>query len=226
MDLSNPQYKALIDAIAASGVEIVPHTIRPVTESRSVVDSGMSFLTQNYGTRDWIDHDAAAGDDNFECLASQGTIKGDPNYSLDLFAKHNYTYAWSYLDSTDQGTNLNLLFPQMNDRETPMFYYNSNVDDNPATTSGSISGPPSTRTMNPKFTTPTRTSTTLSPSAESTSVTNTWATRAMKIMPGGSIRRPMRQKSCRLSKTILPTSRACEMPDCSGPRPSPSSATT
>ena len=159
MDLPNPTFKALTDKMFHDGVEIIAHSITPFTDSRDVVDAGMQQLSAQYGARNWIDHGAAEGGSNWEDLASQGTVRGDPNYTLDLFAKYGYDYAWSYIDFRVSGHSLNFLAnvqginntyspttlalnsstsPALNtlslsntDKITPFFYYNNNVDDNP-----------------------------------------------------------------------------------------------
>jgi hypothetical protein len=130
MDLSNPIFKTLTDKLSRDGVEIVGHSITPDTDSRNAVDAGLKVLSQ-YGARDWIDHGAANGDGNFEDLASQGTVKGSPNYILDIFAKYGYQYAWSYIDFPAKNYDLNMLTPARTEANTSFFYYNINVDDNP-----------------------------------------------------------------------------------------------
>ena len=92
VDLSNPAYKELTDKMHLSGAEIITHAVGGHTAGRSEVDSGLQLLTQ-YESRNWIDHHATGGVDNWQDLASQGTIKGDPNYTLDLLARYGYKYA-------------------------------------------------------------------------------------------------------------------------------------
>jgi len=130
MDLSNPAFKALTDKMYQDGAEIIAHSITDGTDSRAVVEAGMQTLSQ-YGARNWIDHGAAAGDSNWEDLGSQGTIKGDENYTLDLFDSYGYDYAWSYQDYKTSNYSLNILFPSITEKKAPFFYYNNNVDDNP-----------------------------------------------------------------------------------------------
>ena len=129
LDLTNTEFKALIDKMYQEGyTEIVGHSITPSLDSRTTVSSGLATLSQ-YNAKGWIDHGAAAGTSNWEDLASQGAIKGDPNYILDLLAQYNYTNAWSYIDIG--GSGLNLLRTYMPQSNLPFFYYNNNVDDNP-----------------------------------------------------------------------------------------------
>lgn len=129
--LSDTAFKVLTDRLRHDGVEIVGHTITPNTDSRGVVEGGMKILAQ-YGARNWIDHSASDGANNWEDLASQGTFRRDDNYVLDLFDKYGYAYAWSYIDYPTSRYDLNQLSPRVENAKTPFFYYNRNVDDNPS----------------------------------------------------------------------------------------------
>lgn len=126
-DLKDADYKALTDKLFSEGVEIVPHSITPDTDSRDVVNAGLSIF-QQYNTHDWIDHGRNLGIANWEDLSSQGTIIGDENYILDILDSQGYDMAWSYNDVGVSG--INMLIPDEYNRITPYFFYNSNIDDN------------------------------------------------------------------------------------------------
>lgn len=128
-DLDDPDFKSLTDKLYHDGVEIVGHSITPETDSRSAVSDGMRTLSQ-YGAENWIDHGANDGLINWEDLASQGAIKGDVNYVMDIFDQHNYKYAWSYIDLTTTNYNLNMLQPGNTELVRPFFFYNNQVDNN------------------------------------------------------------------------------------------------
>lgn len=121
--------KQFIDRIYRDGAEIVPHSITPVKDNRTTVEKGLETFTQ-YNTRNWIDHGAAGGNDDFEDLASQGAIKGDEYYILDILAKFNYRYAWSYIDLKTDNYALNLLKPGDTAAIRPVLFYNNRLDDN------------------------------------------------------------------------------------------------
>mgnify|MGYP000920857335 CR=1 FL=1 len=127
-DLQDTAFKALSDKLYQDGVEIVGHTITPDADSREIVDSGMQTLSQ-YEARNWIDHGSEA---NPEGLHGQGTVKDSPYYTLDLFDDHGYQYAWSYNDFAVTDYNINMLQPGSVGTQTPFFYYNNNVDDDPS----------------------------------------------------------------------------------------------
>jgi len=129
VDLNEPNYKALIDHMYQDGVEIVGHSIRPYTDSREIVAGGLATLSQ-YNAIDWIDHDASDGGQNWEDLASQGAIKGDDNFILDLLDQYNYQYAWSYIDLGTDNYALNILRPSATWDVRPFLFYNNRVDDN------------------------------------------------------------------------------------------------
>ncbi|MCX6582769.1 MAG: hypothetical protein NT166_21545 [Candidatus Aminicenantes bacterium] len=129
LEYSGTAVKKFIDRMYADGVEIVPHSITPSTDSRTVVEHGLETFAQ-YKTRNWIDHGAGAGSDNFEDLASQGAIKGDEYYILDILAKYNYRYAWSYIDLTTDNYAINLLKPGETAAIRPLLFYNNRLDDN------------------------------------------------------------------------------------------------
>lgn len=140
LTLQNTAYKSLIDQMYSLGTEIVLHSPTSNTDSRTLVDAAATNMTLWYHTRDWIDHGATGGTGNYEDLKSQGTIKGDANYSLDLFANHNINYSWSYIDwvygtsggaTVPANSGLNMLSPNTTSVLQPWFYYNRNVDDNP-----------------------------------------------------------------------------------------------
>lgn len=129
--LDNPggAVKKFIDRMYRDGVEIVPHSISRSTDNRTVVEQGLVMFSQ-YNTRNWIDHAASAGEENFEDLASQGAIKGNEFYILDLLAKFNYQYAWAYIDLTTDNYAVNLLKPGETAALRPILFYNNRVDDN------------------------------------------------------------------------------------------------
>ncbi|VVB96844.1 Uncharacterised protein [uncultured archaeon] len=127
--LQDPDFKTLTDKLYQDGVEIVGHSITPLTDNRSTVLNGLQILSQ-YGTRNWIDHGAGDGSMNWEDLASQGAIKGDDNYILDIFDQYNYKYAWSYIDLKTANYSPNMLQPASTGDIRPLFFYNNQVDDN------------------------------------------------------------------------------------------------
>lgn len=127
--LSDADFKALIDQLYQDGVEIIGHSITPVTDSRAVVESGLTTLSQ-YNSRNWIDHSAFGGTGNWEDLASQGAIRGDTNYILDLLDQYNYQYAWSYIDLSTDNYALNMLKPSSSWDIRPFLFYNNRIDDN------------------------------------------------------------------------------------------------
>jgi hypothetical protein len=128
-DLQDDDYRALTDQMYRDGVEIVGHSITPVTDSRDKVLQGLNVLSR-YNASNWIDHSADGGKDNWEALASQGALQGDDNYILDLLAQHNYRYAWSYIDLPTANYGLNLLEPAATSDVRPFLFYNNQVDDN------------------------------------------------------------------------------------------------
>ncbi len=128
-DLDDPTYKALTDRMSDAGAEIVGHSITPVTDNRTTVSSGLQTLSQ-YGARNWIDHGGAYL--NYEDLASQGALKGDENYILDIMDANDYDLAWAYVDLPLVRNRPNMLAPRFKSWITPFFFYNSNVDDNTA----------------------------------------------------------------------------------------------
>jgi hypothetical protein len=128
-DLDDAAYKALTDKLYHDGVEIVPHTITRLTDSREEVTLGLQVLSQ-YGSHDWIDHGRNGGIMNWEDLSSQGALKGDENYILDILDEFNYNLAWSYNDLAVSNLGTNMLQPLDTNRNTPYFFYNVNLDDN------------------------------------------------------------------------------------------------
>ena len=130
-DLNNAEFKSLHDQLHRDGVEIIGNTISADTDTRTEVETGLQRLSQ-YGAVNWIDADAANGANNLEDIASQGTVKGDVNYTLDLLHAHGYRYAWSYIDMTTTGYDLNMLNPSVVGANTSFFYYNNRIDDDPS----------------------------------------------------------------------------------------------
>jgi len=128
-DLQDIDFKAQTDKLYNDGVEIVGHTTMPEIESTSMVSAGVQTLSQ-YNTRNWIDHGASGGISNWEDLASQGAIKGDSNYVLDIFDQYNYKYAWSYIDLPTTSYGPNMLEPAKTEEVRPFFFYNNQVDNN------------------------------------------------------------------------------------------------
>lgn len=129
LEYSGTAVKQFIDKMFRDGVEIVPHSITPSADNRTAAEQGLETFKQ-YNTRNWIDHGASAGSDNFEDLASQGAIKNDEYFILDILAKFNYQYAWSYIDLTTENYEINLLKPGETAAVRPIFFYNNQVDDN------------------------------------------------------------------------------------------------
>ncbi len=130
-DLNDEAFKSLHDRLHRNGVEVIGNTITADTDTRTEVKNGLQRLAQ-YGAVNWIDADAANGTNNREDIASQGTVKGDVNYVLDLLDAQGYGYAWSYIDMTASGYDLNMLNPSATAANTSFFYYNNRVDDNPS----------------------------------------------------------------------------------------------
>jgi hypothetical protein len=129
-DLNDPGFKALHDRMARDGAEITGNTISADTDTRAEVAAGLQRLTQ-YGAVNWMDADAASGANNLEDIASQGTIKGNINYTLDLLDARGYEYAWSYIDMATTGYDLNMLNPAVVGANTSFFYYNNRIDGDP-----------------------------------------------------------------------------------------------
>lgn len=130
-DLNDEAFKSLHDRLHGHGVEIIGNTITADTDTRTEVKNGLQRLAA-YGAVNWIDADAANGTNNREDLASQGTVKGDVNYVLDLLDAQGYGYAWSYNDMTASGYDLNMLNPSSAAANTSFLYYNNRIDDNPS----------------------------------------------------------------------------------------------
>jgi hypothetical protein len=130
-DLNDPKFKALHDRMARDGAEIIGNTISADTDTRAEVETGLQRLSQ-YGALNWIDAGAANGTTNLEDIASQGTIKGNINYTLDLLDAQGYEYAWSYIDMATTGYDLNMLNPAVVGANTSFFYYNNRIDGDPA----------------------------------------------------------------------------------------------
>jgi len=130
-DLNDPKFKALHDQLRRDGAEIIGNTISADTDTRTEVEVGLQRLSQ-YGAVTWIDADAANGTNNLEDIASRGTLKGDVNYILDLLHAQGYGYAWSYIDVTTSGYDLNMLNPSVVGANTSFFYYNNRIDDDPS----------------------------------------------------------------------------------------------
>ena len=130
-DLNDAGFKSLHDQLYKDRVEIIANTITDDTDTRTEVENGLKRLS-GYGARNWIDADAANGTKNWEDIASQGTIKGDANYILDLLDAQGYEYAWSYIDMTISGYDLNMLNPSVVGANTSFFYYNNRIDDDPS----------------------------------------------------------------------------------------------
>ena len=134
-DLNDEAFKSLHGRLHKDGVEIIGNTITADTDTRTEVEAGLQRLSQ-YGAKNWIDTDAANGANNREDIASQGTIKGDVNYTLDLLHAQGYGYAWSYIDMTTNGNDLNMLNPSVVGANTSFFYYNNRIDDDPSDNAG------------------------------------------------------------------------------------------
>jgi hypothetical protein len=127
--LADANFKTFTDLLYQDGVETIGHTITPDTDSRPVVASGLAILSQ-YNARNWIDHGATGGTNNWEDLASKGAIEGSDNYILDLLAQYNYQYAWSYQDLETDNNALNMLKPASTLEIRPFLFYNNRIDDN------------------------------------------------------------------------------------------------
>lgn len=134
-DLNDPGFKALHDRMSRDGAEIIGNTISADTDTRAEVAVGLQRLSQ-YGAKNWIDANAANGANNLEDIASQGTIKGDINYTLDLLDAQGYEYAWSYIDMATTGYDLNMLNPTVVGANTSFFYYNNRIDGDPSDNAG------------------------------------------------------------------------------------------
>jgi|GEM_PF-2295356 len=130
-DLNDSGFKSLHDQLCSDGAEISGNTISADTDTRAEVEVGLRRLS-SYGAVNWIDADAANGANNLEDIASRGTLKGDVNYTLDLLDAQGYGYAWSYIDVTTKGYDLNMLKPSDNGANTSFFYYNNRIDDDPS----------------------------------------------------------------------------------------------
>lgn len=138
--LDNPAYKPLCDKLYEDGVEIIPHTITNLTDTREDIENGFSYL-QQYHSRNWIDHRGAS---NLEDLAHFGWNILSEYYIVDIMDKYNYKYAWAYIDLNElkylppranvnwnTGEDGNLLIPTKTENHQPILFYNNNIDDNP-----------------------------------------------------------------------------------------------
>jgi hypothetical protein len=134
-DLNDEEFKSLHNRLYRDGAEVIGNTISADTDTRAEVKAGLQRLSQ-YGAVNWIDADAANGTNNREDIASQGTIKGDVNYLLDILDAQGYRFAWSYTDIAVSGYDLNMLNPSVTAANTSFFYYNNRIDDNPADNAG------------------------------------------------------------------------------------------
>jgi len=130
-DLNDEAFKSLHNRLHRDGVEVIGNTISADTDTRAEIRAGLQRLSQ-YGAVNWIDADAANGANNWEDIASQGTVKGDVNYLLDILDEQGYRYAWSYIDMAVSGYDLNMLNPTVVGANTSFFYYNNRVDHNPS----------------------------------------------------------------------------------------------
>lgn len=138
--LDNPAYKTLCDKLYEDGVEIIPHTITNLTDTREDIENGFSYL-QQYHPRNWIDHRGAS---NLEDLTHFGWNILSEYYIVDIMDKYNYKYAWAYIDLNElkylppranvnwnTGEDGNLLIPTKTENHQPILFYNNNIDDNP-----------------------------------------------------------------------------------------------
>lgn len=130
-DLNDAGFKALHDRMSRDGAEITGNTISADTDTRAEVAVGLQRLSQ-YHAKNWIDAEAANGTNNLEDIASQGTLKGNVNYALDLLDAQGYEYAWSYIDMATSGYDLNMLNPSVVGANTSFFYYNNRIDADPS----------------------------------------------------------------------------------------------
>jgi hypothetical protein len=127
-DLSEAHFKALHDKLYADSIEIGPHSTTPQTEDRTAVAANLDLYRDYFGSTIWIDHGPSYN--NWEDISVAGSIKGDPNYILDLLDQYGYKYAWNGLTDAVPYNDLNMFYPSDTYFRMPLLYYNNNVDHN------------------------------------------------------------------------------------------------
>lgn len=124
--------KSVIDMLYEHGIEIGPHTIRPMNDL-DTVESGLSYFKKQYHTRFWIDHGF-----NYEDLVRYGYKKDKGYYVLDKLENAGIEYAWNWWDmgyyipsaaDLDQDDYpFNMLYAQKNSYLPILFYQNNRMD--------------------------------------------------------------------------------------------------
>jgi hypothetical protein len=115
---------ALAQEAARKGVEIIPHSVTPLRDSRATTRQGLAFF-QQWKAVTWIDHEPES---NCEGFSNRGAVKGHPNYLADLLHHFGYRYVWAGKDAEGlPWKSLNLLDPFPLDQRRA-FMFNLNVD--------------------------------------------------------------------------------------------------
>jgi len=92
--IEDPEASAIADELAATGSDVVPHSISPNRDERAVVNDGLGRF-RRWGANTWIDHQPYT---NCEAVASLGW-RDDGEYGLrDLLVTHGYKWVWDMND--------------------------------------------------------------------------------------------------------------------------------
>lgn len=92
--IDDPEASAIADELAATGSDVVPHSISPNRDERAAVNDGLGRF-RRWGANTWIDHQPYT---NCEAVASLGWRDDGPYGLRDLLVSHGYKWVWDMND--------------------------------------------------------------------------------------------------------------------------------
>jgi len=117
--LDGDTYRALVDRLQKSGVELGLHSVSGGLDRRERLRRLLPTFRAVSSGKTWIDHQPAT---NCEALSNQGWDPRSRYHSLDLLVEAGLRHFWSGEDIPAPRSSLNLLWPERAGRPRPLLY--------------------------------------------------------------------------------------------------------
>ena len=125
--LADGHYQALVKRMVADGVEVGPHSVSGIRDTKEQTEASLEEFKRVTGDRShvWVDHQPST---NCEAIANEGATPGSKWYIVDLLKRYGYRYVWATFDVRRPADGINLLDPDRPGQRRPVLYKHPNID--------------------------------------------------------------------------------------------------